>query len=179
MQLLQLFREKEEGIVKKWVDHLFTEFPSESLKFLNKKSDRFANPLGHNFTAGLAGLCKALGSEDDVDVMPTLEQLMKLRAVQKEHSPSESLKFIFEIKKIFREECRKEWNPELEQQWSEFEARVDSLALQGFDLYMASRERLFNVRLREIQSGRGEIVDRAKCPSAMLREDMKLKKESK
>ena len=179
MGLLQLFREKEKGIVRKWVDHVFTEFPSESLKFLNNKSDRFANPLGHNFTAGLGELCRALGSDDEVDITPALEQLMKVRAVQKERSPSESLKFIFEIKNIFREECRKEWSPELEQQWPDFAARVDQLALQGFDLYMASRERLFNVRLRELQSGRGVIVDRAQCPSALLRADMKLKKKTK
>ncbi|MBU0480496.1 MAG: RsbRD N-terminal domain-containing protein [Proteobacteria bacterium] len=178
MQLLQLFREKEGGIVKKWVDHIFSEFPSESLRFLNNKSDRFANPLGHNFTAGLAELFRALGSDVDVDITPALEQLMKLRAVQKEHTPSESLSFIFEVKRIFRSECRKEWSAELEQQWPDFEARVDKLALQGFDLYMASRERLFNVRMHELRSGRGEIVDRARCPSAMLREEMKLKEKS-
>ena len=179
MQILQLFREKEAGIVKKWVDHIFAEFPSESLRFLNKKSDRFANPLGHNFTSGVSELCRALGSDEEIDILPTLEQLMKLRAVQKEHTPSESLKFMFEVKKIFREECRKEWDSELEKQWPEFAARVDRLALQGFDLYMESRERLFNVRLSELQSGRSEIVDRTKCPSAMLREDLKLKKERK
>ncbi len=174
-----MFREKEAGIVKKWVDYVFAEFPSESLKFLNNKSDRFANPLGHNFTSGLSELCRALGSDEDVDILPTLEQLMKLRAVQKEHTPAESLKFMFEVKKIFRNECRKEWSAELEQQWPDFEARVDRLALQGFDLYMASRERLFNVRLRELQSGRSEIIDKAKCPSAMLREDIELQKKSK
>ena len=113
MQLLQLFREKESGIVKKWVDYVFAEYPSESLRFLNKKSDRFGNPLGHNFTSGLSELCKALGSDEEIDILPTLEQLMKLRAVQKEHTPSESLKFMFEVKKIFREECRKEWNKSL------------------------------------------------------------------
>jgi hypothetical protein len=172
MKILQLLVEKESVIIKRWLHHVLSAFPVDAVRFLEKGNDRFANPLGANFSEGLTGLFRHLRSEDPGDVTALLEQLMKVRAVQAEDTPAESLVFIFVIKDIIREECRKEWSPEFDAEWPKFAARVDRLALQAFDLYMASRERLFQVRLRELQSGRHILTDNMKCPSAMLREDL-------
>lgn len=175
-KILQLLAEKEPVIVKRWLKHVLSAFPLNSVRFLENQQDRFANPLGHNFSEGLAGLFFYLRSEDPGDVTLTLEQLMKVRAVQAENTPAESLSFIFAIKDIIRDECRKEWSPELDTVWPMFASRVDQLALLAFDLYMASRERLFQVRIKELQSGRNVLTDNMKCPSAMLREDLVSKK---
>ena len=99
MQILELLVEKESAIVKKWVDHVLGAFPAGGQNFLKNQADRFANPLGHNFSEGLTSLYRALRSEEPVDVTPVLEQLMKLKAVQTEQSPAESLAFMFELKK--------------------------------------------------------------------------------
>ena len=176
MKILPLLVEKETAIIKRWLKHVLAAFSADAARFLEKQNDRFANPLGANFSEGLTRLYRNLRSEEPGDVTATLEQLMKVRAVQAEDAPSESLAFIFALKDIIREECRKEWSPELDGEWPEFAARVDRLALQAFDLYMASRERLFQVRMRELQSGRSVVTDNMKCPSAMLREDLANKK---
>lgn len=176
MKILQLLVEKETAIIKRWLKHVLAAFPTDAVSFLAKQNDRFANPLGHNFSEGLTGMYRNLRSEEPGDITATLEQLMKVRAVQAEDTPAESLAFIFAIKDIIREECRKEWSPELDAEWPDFAARVDRMALQAFDLYMASRERLFQVRIRELQSGRNVLTDNMKCPSAMLREDLASKK---
>ena len=179
MKILVLLAEKESAIVKKWLKHVLSAFPSDALHFLEKQNDRFANPLGHNFSEGLTALFRNLRSEKQGDVLANLEQLMKLRAVQAEQSPSESLAFIFALKDIIRSECSKEWSEEFDLEWPEVVARVDQMALQAFDLYMASRERLFQVRLKELQRGNHHLVDNMKCPSAMLREDMESQKAEK
>ena len=176
MKILQLLVEKETVIIKRWLKSVLAAFPADAVRFLEKQNDRFANPLGHNFSEGLTRLYRNLRSEEPGDITATLEQLMKVRAVQAEDTPAESLAFIFAIKDIIREECRKEWSPELDGEWPEFTARVDRMALQAFDLYMGSRERLFQVRIRELQSGRSALTDNMKCPSAMLREDLASKK---
>ena len=176
MKILNLLAEKESAIVKKWIKHVLSAYPSDSLQFLENQNDRFANPLGHNFSEGLTALFRDLRSEEQGDVQAKLEQLMKLRAVQAEQSPAESLAFVFAIKDIIRSECRKEWTEEYDREWPELEARVDQLALKAFDLYMASRERLLQVRLKEMQRGNHHLVDNMKCPSAMLREDMESQK---
>lgn len=176
MKIIQLLVEKEQAIVKRWLKHVLAAFPADAGKFLAKQNDRFANPLGYNFSEGLSGLFRHLRSEEQGDVTATLEQLMKVRAVQAEDTPAESLAFIFAIKDIIRDECRKEWSLEFDVEWLELSARVDRLALQAFDLYMASRERLYQVRIRELQSGNYVLTDNMKCPSAMVREDMRKKK---
>lgn len=176
MKILPLLVEKETAIIKRWLKHVLAAFPTEAVRFLEKQNDRFANPLGHNFSEGLTGLYRNLRSEEQGDVTALLEQLMKVRAVQAEDTPAESLAFLFALKDIIRDECRKEWSPELDAEWPDFASRIDQLALQAFDLYMASRERLFKVRIRELQSGRSAITDNMKCPSAMLREDLANKK---
>jgi L-rhamnose mutarotase len=176
LKILLLLAEKESAIVKKWLKHVLSAFPTDAQNFLAKQNDRFANPLGHNFSEGLTALFRDLRSEEPGDVLATLEQLMKLRAVQAEQSPAESLAFIFAIKDIIRHECRKEWTDEYDREWPELAARIDRMALQAFDLYVASRERLFQVRLKELQRGNHHLVDNMKCPSAMMREDMESKK---
>lgn len=176
MKILQLLVEKETVVVGRWLKSVLAAFPVDAVRFLEKQNDRFANPLGANFSEGLTGLFRNLRSEEPGDVSAILEQLMKVRAVQAEDTPAESLAFIFAIKDIIRDECRKEWSPEFDGEWPELAARVDRLALQAFDLYMASRERLFQVRLRELQSGNYVLTDNMKCPSAMLREDLASKK---
>jgi len=175
MKILTLLAEKESAIIKAWIKHVLSAFPADSVNFLAKQNDRFANPLGANFSEGLTALFRNLRSEEPGDVFAALEQLMKVRAVQAELSPAESLAFVFAIKDIIRSECRKEWTGDYDLEWPELAARVDRMALQAFDLYMASRERLFQVRIRELQSGNHLLTDNMKCPSAMLREDMESK----
>jgi hypothetical protein len=38
-----------------------------------------------------------------------------------------------------------------------------------FDMYLACRERLYQARINEMQSGRHILTDGSQCPSALLR----------
>lgn len=171
MRILQLLAEKEPSILDAWLDLVFSDFKPEAVRFLKGK-DRFANPLGQGFAEGLREVFQEVRSEKTGEVGEVVEHLMKLRAVQSELAPSQALAFLFDLKRIIRRECRPEWTAELEQEWPELEGRIDRLALQGFDRYMASRERIYQVRIRELKSGRHILTDQMKCPSAMVREDL-------
>jgi hypothetical protein len=171
MRILQLMAEKEPSIHKKWLEQIFNEFQPEAVRFLKGK-DPFANPLGYSFSEDLREIYRDLRSTEPTGVKPVVEHLMKLRAVQADLTPSAALSFVFALKRIIRQECREEWSAEIEVEWLEILERIDRLALAGFDLYMASRELLYQVRIRELKSGRHHLTDTAKCPSAMLREEI-------
>ena len=49
------------------------------------------------------------------------------------------------------------------------DARIDKLALMAFDIYMNCRERLHQIRVNEVLSGRSALTDGTKCISAMLK----------
>ncbi|MBU0486171.1 MAG: RsbRD N-terminal domain-containing protein [Proteobacteria bacterium] len=177
MKLSGLLAEKKSAIVKKWVNHLLGTYSLDSSGFLQKQTDRFANPIGHFVNEGLNGLYDILCDKDATDVTAILENLINIRAVQ-DFSPSRAVAFVFAIKKIVREVCDKEKeNGELLVALPDFDKKVDNIALQAFDLYMTSRERLFQVRIKELKSGNYILTDRAKCSSAMLREDQRRQNE--
>jgi len=52
---------------------------------------------------------------------------------------------------------------------ADFEAAIDRAALQAFDIYMACRERLFQIRIRELQDGTHVLTDGTRCASAWLK----------
>ncbi len=160
MSFAEFLHENETALLSRWTDTVLSTWPAEARPFLEGK-DRFANPLGYNVSQGLRQLYRNLrGEEGDADAY--LDQLMKIMAVQ-DRSPSEALSFIFALKELVRGRAK----GQDEEEMAAWFARVDALALKGFDLYSQSRERLFNARIREIKSG-NHLLTRHGCPSALL-----------
>ena len=54
---------------------------------------------------------------------------------------------------------------------SVLDSRIDKIALMAFDIYMDCRERLHQIRVNEVLSGRFALTDGTKCASAMLKQD--------
>jgi hypothetical protein len=52
---------------------------------------------------------------------------------------------------------------------AELDNRIDQVALMAFDFYMDCRERLHQIRVNEVLSGRHALTDGTKCVSAMLK----------
>jgi hypothetical protein len=52
---------------------------------------------------------------------------------------------------------------------SVLDSRIDKIALMAFDFYMDCRERLHQIRVNEVLSGRSALTDGTKCVSAMLK----------
>jgi len=160
MSFAEFLHENETALLSRWTDLVLSTYPKESRPFLEGK-DRFANPLGYNLTQGLRQIYRKLRGEDG-DAGPWLEQMMKIMALQDE-SPSQALGFLFALKDLVAERSGGQDVGEI----AAWAAGVDALALAGFDFYVASRERLFKARLRELESG-NYLVTRHGCPSGLL-----------
>jgi hypothetical protein len=171
MDLAEGFRNHREKIVNKWVEYALSTYISSG--FFVKERDQFANPVGGNVREALNRLFPLLvqGADSQQFIAP-LEQIISIRSVQ-EFSPSQAVAPLNAVKHITREVfgADKE-RRHLVQELYDFEFAVDLAVLAAFDIYMQFRERLHQVRIAEIKSGRHILTD-SRCPSKLLTEDNK------
>jgi hypothetical protein len=168
MDLETLLAEKKKVVIKKWVDQVLDSYGSP--EFFKKQKDRFANPVGATISDGLSKLYEVLvGNRDLAEASKPLEDIIKIRAVQ-DFAPSQAVSFVYQFKNIVRQELTKEKNVnEILATLAPLEARIDQVALMAFDFYMNCRERLHQIRVNEVMSGRSALTDGTKCISAMLK----------
>jgi hypothetical protein len=166
MELDEAFRYYREKIVNQWVDYLLSTY--ESSGFFQRERDLFANPVGGNTRQSLSKLFVLLSvNADNHEFIPPIEQIMKIRAVQK-FAPSEAVGPLHGIKHIVREVFSKSKETKhLVTKLSEFDFAVDLAVLVAFDVYMQCREQLYKVRIQEIKTGSNILTD-SKCPSRLL-----------
>lgn len=168
MDLQEALWNYRENIVNKWVDYTLSTYISS--EFFKKEKDKFANPTGGLVRDALSSLFLLLREQkEDTDYKKAVEPLLLLRSIQ-EFLPSQAVAPINAVKHITREVLEKDKETkELVNQLYDFDFAVDLAMLAAFDQYMASRERLYQVRMDEIKTGNNVLTD-SKCPSAMLKD---------
>ncbi|HXY61362.1 MAG TPA: RsbRD N-terminal domain-containing protein, partial [Nitrospirota bacterium] len=108
MNLKQKLVEKKQTIVKKWFDAVADSYPDQTSGFLKKQKAQFTNPVGYTLAEGLDGLYESLLQGMIPDKISTfLDGIVRIRAIQ-EFTPSEAVAFIFQLKKIVRQELGNE-----------------------------------------------------------------------
>jgi hypothetical protein len=143
---------KRSAILEKWQLRFAGTYPQETVTFLLHEKDRFANPVAAAFTECFDSLYDELiGEMDPQRIRLALDYLVKIRSVQG-YSPSESLNFVFLLKHAICDELQKE-NPStgLVDGFVEVTKRIDEIALTAFDLYMKSREKIYELKSDEIK----------------------------
>jgi hypothetical protein len=150
VDLIGILDRKKKTVLDRWFQQVADSYPAETSLFLRSKQDRFANPVGSAVRGGLKGLLDGLLSGAGGEEMaPFLDDIVRIRAVQ-EFSPSAAVSFLFALKRIIRETAEEngQGNPA---GLDAMEAQIDRLALLAFDNYMACREKLFEIKLRELR----------------------------
>ncbi len=141
----QLAKEKD-AIVKRWFERVVDTYPAETSRFLRSQKDPFANPVGQTTFQGLATLVDLLsGPMDPEKARNALDPIIRIRAIQ-DFTASRAVRFVFELKAIVRATAGQG------QDLTELEARIDELALVAFDLYMACREKIYDLKANEMKS---------------------------
>lgn len=166
MDLAEGFRNHREKIVNKWVEYTLSTYLSPG--FFLKENDKFANPVGGNIREALGRLFQLLAKgADPKEFVSPLEQIISIRAVQ-EFTPSQAIAPLNAVKHITREvfAADKE-RSHLANALYDFEFAVDLAMLAAFDIFMQYRERLYQVRIKEIKTGSHILTD-SRCPSQML-----------
>jgi hypothetical protein len=146
MGLRSLLENKKSSIVKKWFEFVVDTYAPDAALFFKNQGDNFLNPVGGTTRSILEKLFEALLQKADADsIAVTMEPLIKIRAVQS-FSPSQAVGFLFVLKTLIRKELKKEIKKIDPEELVSIDARIDSLALIGFDVFMQCREKIYDLK---------------------------------
>ncbi len=161
-RLVPLLSAKSPAILQKWLDTLLGSYPAETALFLKKQKDQFTNPIAHQLTRGLKDILAVLAEDQGAEAAAVaVDEVVRVLALQ-ELPPSQALAFVFYLKHIVREELAQELGDlSLSLEMTELEARIDGLALLGFDGYMQRREKLCELKVNEVKSRVSGLLRRA------------------
>ena len=144
--------QRKTAIKQRWLDLIIATYPPDSREFFKNQKNRFLNPVGAALHRQVEALYDVLLNEaPDEDIASILEDFVKVRAVQ-DFSPSQAIEFVLYLKQAIREELVEEIRSG---QWFEellaLENRIDRLLLTAFDVYMQSREKIYQIRASDLK----------------------------
>jgi len=166
MELSTLLEQNRESILCRWFELIRGTYPRITSEFLAKQEDRFQNPVGHAIREGIGPIYDQVVSVmDDQELLRALDRIIRIRSVQ-EFTPSEAVGFVFQLKTVVREVMGGQLR-ELDE-WDglvELESRIDRVALLAFEKYTECREKLHEVRNKEIKSRTMKLLERVNLES--------------
>jgi hypothetical protein len=166
-KIKNLLLERKEAIETRWLQKIVESYPDRTAAFLTQKRNEFTNPVGHILTSMTDEILqKFLEGADLEELRNPLFEIVKIRSVQG-FSPSQAISFVYLLKEAVRESLAE--GPTDLGSWEELleiEDRVDRLACFTFDLYMQSREKIYELRLNEIKRTGFRLLQKAELISA-------------
>ncbi len=169
MLITRLLEENKSIILNRWFELTAKTYSEKMSHFLKRTKDQFANPVGATFRTSMETILDLLIKGANASGFhPVLEKIIKIRAVQ-EFNPSQAIGFIFLLKTAIREGIKPlgdKKNPveiedsKLLRELLEFELTIDGLCLVGFDLYMKSREKVYEIKATELRDRAKKFMER-------------------
>ena len=142
-------------VLERWRALVVASYPPDTARLLLTEKDRFANPVGHALSTGMEAIYDGLvAGVDAEDMARRLDGIVRVRAVQ-EFKPSEALSFVFLLKRAVRDV------PGAPDRIPDLDARIDGAALVAFDLYVACREKVYEIRANEVRRRTWKLLERA------------------
>lgn len=171
MVLATLLERNRDTILGRWFDLIAKTYPPVTSEFLAKNEDRFRNPVGYTIEQSIGAIYDQVVSAMDTDeLLRALDGIIRIRSVQ-DFTPSEAVAFIFQLKSAIREVMEAELRGA--DKWeglSDLEARIDRVALLAFEKYTECREKIHEVRNKEIKSRANRLLERVNMRSSMSRQ---------
>ncbi len=147
MKLEELLRQKKTAIARAWVELTLDTYHVDTKRFFIKQRDPFANPVGTTIAKELESLFSELlqGIRPE-EVRPCLDRIIRIRAIQ-DFTASQAVSFVVLLKRVVRSHLEKDLQgQDLLPELMAFEDRIDQLSLLAFEVYMACREKLYEIR---------------------------------
>ncbi|BBO82002.1 hypothetical protein DSCO28_25680 [Desulfosarcina ovata subsp. sediminis] len=139
---------KRQEILKNWFQVTVDSYPPDTARFLKSQKDPFANPVGQTTRQSLEALLDALISGAGRDTMAAaLDPILRIRAVQT-FTPSKATSFIFLLKQILRKHLAEDGR-ESGETMDGLDRQIDEMAMTAFDIYVACREKIYELKATE------------------------------
>lgn len=163
MNFEELLAKNKTAVIDKWFGVVIDSYPSDTARFIKSQKDPFSNPVGGTTLKGLNGLMDELLGEMNPDTINSfLDPIIRIRAIQS-FTPSQATSFVFSLKKIIRDSIinKKSDDYQISAELSQFEQKIDSIALMAFDIYMKCREKIFQLKANEEKNRTYKVFERA------------------
>jgi hypothetical protein len=147
-------------VVARWCEAMFASYPEESRRFYASELDPFRNPVGTTLRSSAATLVDAvLSGEWGEGAEAALDAVVRLRSVQG-FAPSQAVGFVRHLKECLRQVAATgdEVPPAL---LSALDERIDALLLRSFDHFVACRDRVHDLKEREVKARVHSLLRRA------------------
>jgi hypothetical protein len=170
--LEQLIAQHRAAIAERWFERVTASYPDQTTRFLREQKDPFANPMGAAMRRGMRQVIDGLAegtlaearqaetvaeaTSQEGGLGEGLDSIVRIRALQ-DMQPSEAVSFVLDLKRVLRDEligrsdsCSDaDTTPRLE---LAIERVIDELLLLAFDVFVARREQVFEIRVNEIRN---------------------------
>ncbi len=163
MLILDILRESRDAIVEEWKEAIFRTYPLDTVGFMRRQEDQFANPIRYRTCEAVPKIVDALLEEglDSEKIQGPLDDIIRIRAVQ-DFTPAKAIGIVYLLKSLLREKLTKHLtNLELARELLQFESKIDSLALISFDIYAQCQRKIFSMRVDEIKNRQASLLRRA------------------
>jgi hypothetical protein len=148
MSSAQTLAAKKQEILKSWFQATVDSYPADTAQFLKGQKDPFANPVGKTTHQSLDALLDALATGAGRDEMvAALDPILRIRAVQT-FTPSKATSFVFSLKQIVRQHLP-DAGPDAQGDMNDLERGIDEMAMAAFDIYVACREKIYELKANE------------------------------
>jgi hypothetical protein len=157
MDILESIRDKKANILDAWFRAVIESYPQEAGKYFLEHSRQFTNPVGFTIHDALDKIFKGMFEEAETELKVGIEEIIRLRAVQ-DFCPSEAVAFMQQLKPIVLQNV-----PGLrsaDDQYLFIENIIDKALLMAFDIYMNSRERIFEIKATEVRNRTSRMIER-------------------
>lgn len=150
--LRELLRKRRGEVARAWLHDTLSAYSDRAAAAWSRERDPFANPVGHSLRVGTGAFLDWLLDGDDAEAMRRgLDDILRIRAVQ-ELAPGDALGFVFRLKAVIRSELGEALGDEqVRRELVDLEARIDDAGLVAFELFLAHRERLHELRIAELK----------------------------
>jgi hypothetical protein len=152
-RLKGFIKKKKSEIIKNWFEASMQTYAPDTAQFYKGQKDQFANPVGNITSKGISFLLDQLLNDFDPDAVKAhLDPIIRIRAVQN-FTPSQATAFILLLKKVLRD-CLSDklQDAAMLMEFLAFETRIDQLCLMGFDIYMACKEKIYQISANDMRS---------------------------
>lgn len=163
MSILGSLQEHREAITKEWIDVIYGTYPFDTVGFLRSQTNAFSNPVGAKTRKAAETIISALLAPtlESETVTPAVDELIRVRAVQK-FAPDQAMAVIFFLKTIIRKHIKAALTSTAAyDELLGIEAKIDSVALQGFKIYSECRDRIQQLRVEEFKRAHSQLIRRA------------------
>jgi len=149
-------------VLERWCAAILEQYPAETARFLKHQQDRFANPVGAAVREGLDVLLDGvLCQAETQQIEAALDRIVRVRAVQ-DMTAAQAVGFVLLLKQVVRSTLSEDEaiDDRLVEGYEALATTIDELLLRAFNVYMACREQVFEIRVKDVRNRSQGVMER-------------------